>query len=100
MRGADASRREPACDLVAVRARDVAVEHDDVVLVDRELLERGVSVARDVGGDRLEAQPVADGFGEVELVLDDQHPHALSLGRGAYRRCIRFGVRPRNTRRA
>ena len=85
MRGTRRLGREPARDLVAVRAGDVAVEHDDVVLIDRELLERGVAVARDVGGDRLEAQPVADGLGEVELVLDDQHAHAPSLGRGAYR---------------
>ena len=63
-------------DLVAVRARDVAVEHDHVVGVDRELLQRGVAVAGDVGGDRLETQPIADRLGEVELVLDDQHAHA------------------------
>ena len=69
-------RREATCDLVAVRTGDVAIEHDHVVLVDGELLERSVAVAGDVRRDRLEPEPVADRLGEEELVLDDQHAHA------------------------
>ena len=63
-------------DLVAGRPGDVAVEDGDVVGVDAQQLERGVAVAGDVGRDRFQPQAVADGFGHVGLVLDDQHTHA------------------------
>ena len=51
---------------------DVPVEDGDVVGVDAQQLQRGVAVAGDVGGDRLQAQAIADGLGHVGLVLDDQ----------------------------
>ena len=56
---------------------DVAVEDGDVVGVDAQQLQRGVTVAGDVGRDRFQAQPVADGLCHVGLVLDDQHAHGL-----------------------
>jgi hypothetical protein len=64
-------------DLVAGGAGDVAVEDGDVVGVDAQQFQSGVSVAGDVCRDRLQAQAVADGLGHVGLVLDDQHTHAL-----------------------
>jgi hypothetical protein len=35
----------------------------------------GVAVTGDVGGDRCQPETVTDGFGQVGLVLDDQHAH-------------------------
>ena len=42
-------------DLVAGRARDIAVEDGDVVDVEPQQLQRGVTVTGDVGGDRFQA---------------------------------------------
>jgi hypothetical protein len=36
----------------------------------------GVAVAGDVGGDRFQPEAVTDGFGQVRLVLHDQHAHS------------------------
>ena len=66
-------------DLVTGGPGDVAVEDGDVVGVDAQQLQSGVAVAGDVGGDRLQAQAVADGVRHVGLVLDDQHAHAPML---------------------
>ena len=41
----------------------------------------GVAVTGDVGGDRFQAEAVADGFGHVGLVLDDQHTHTAAMVR-------------------
>ena len=84
-------------DLVAGGPGDVAVEDGDVVGVDAQQLQRGVAVAGDVGGDRFQAQAVADGFRHVGLVLDDQHAHAAMLRVGAYRRHIENHIRAGNT---
>src|SRR5207237_4827298 len=78
-------------DLVAGRAGDVTVEDSDVVAVDAQQLERGVAVTGDVGGDRLQAQAVADRLGQVGLILDDQHPHALHARSSTYRRRLNSG---------
>jgi hypothetical protein len=43
------------------------------------MLQRRVTVTGDVGRDRFQAQPVADGFRQVGLILDDQHTHALEV---------------------
>ena len=61
------------------RPGDVAVKDGDVVAVDAQQSESGASVTGDVGGDRLQAQAVSDGFGHEGLVLDDQHAHALAI---------------------
>ena len=65
-------------DLVAGGPGNVAVEDGDVVGVDAQQFQRGVAVASDVGRDRCQAQPIADGLCHVGLVLDDQHTHALN----------------------
>jgi hypothetical protein len=84
-------------DLVAGGPGDVAVQDGDVVGVDAQQLQRGVAVTGDVYRDRFQAQPIADGFCQVGLVLDDQHPHAPMLGAGAYRRHIENHIRGGNT---
>ena len=67
-------------DLVAGRGGDVAVEDGDVVGVDDQQLHRGGAVTGDVGGDRLQAEAVADGLRQQGFVLDQQHAHAPMLG--------------------
>jgi hypothetical protein len=74
-RGAAPGRDDPACDLVAGRPGDVAVEDGEVVGVGAEQLERGGAVAGDVGRDGLQPETVADGLRQERLVLHDQHPH-------------------------
>ena len=69
-------------DLVARRARDIAVEDRDVVGVDAQQLQRGLAVTSDVGRDRLQAQPIADRLSHVGLVLNDQHTQARILPPG------------------
>src|SRR6202022_480455 len=64
-------------DLVTGGPGNVAVEDGDVVSVDAQQLQRRVAVTGDVGGDRFQAQPVADGLCHEGLILDDQHTHAL-----------------------
>jgi hypothetical protein len=79
-------------------ARDVAVEDGDVVGVDAQQLQSGVTVTVDVGGDRLPPQAIADGLGQIGFVLDDQHTYKLSMLRaGAYRRHIENWIRAGNT---
>ena len=85
-------------DLVAGRAWDIAVEDGDVVDVDAQQLQRGVTVTGDVGGDRFQAQAIADGFCQIWLVLDDQHTHTPSMLRaGTYRPYIENRIRADNT---
>ena len=71
-------------DLVAGGAGDVAVEDGDVVGVDAQQLQSGVAVAGDVGRDRFQAQPIADGLCHVGLVLDDQHTHSSGCYESAH----------------
>ncbi len=60
-------------DLVTGGPGNVAVEDRDVVGVHAQQLQRGIAVAGDVCGDRFEAKAIADGFGQVGLVLNDQY---------------------------
>ena len=84
-------------DLVTGGPGDVAVEDGAVVGVDTQQLQRGLTVAGDVGGDRFPPQAVTDRLCQVGLVLDDQHAHKLSMLRaGAYRRRIRNHIRAGN----
>src|SRR5213078_848369 len=84
-------------DLVTGGAGDVAVEDGDVVGVDAQQLQRGVAVTGDVGRDRFQAQPVADGLCHVGLVLDDQHTRAGMVTSCAYRWHIENHIRAGNT---
>jgi hypothetical protein len=57
---------------------DVAIEHQDVVLVDGESFECCGSVVGDVDGVRLLTQPLGDRVGEPRLVLHYQYAHACA----------------------
>ena len=65
----------PAADLVAVDHGQVPVQDDDVVVVDRHLLQGAGPVADDVHGHRLTPQPGGDGLSQVLLILHDEHAH-------------------------
>ena len=60
---------------------NIAVEDGDVVGVDAQQLESGGSVTCDVGGDRFQAEPIADGSRHKGLVLDNQHTHPSNATR-------------------
>jgi hypothetical protein len=78
-RHAAAGRDDPLRDLVTARSRNVAVEHREVVRVHAQQFESSVAVARDVSGDRAEAQAITDGFRHEWLVLNDQHTQGVML---------------------
>ena len=73
---------EQAADLIAMDARQIAVEDDDVVLVDRQVTERIGAVQGDIDGHAFLAQAGGDGFGQHLVIFDDEqsHGHALSVG--------------------
>ena len=71
-----------AADLVAVYAGQVAVEHEHVVVGEREVRERVVAVERDVDGHALAAQARSDRLGQLDVILDQQYSHR-PLQRGA-----------------
>ena len=56
--------------VVAVDHGQVAVEHDDVVAVERGLFERCRSVEHDVHGHAFAAQPARDGVRQSLFVFD------------------------------
>ena len=66
---------EPAADVVAVDDRQVAVEHDGVVVDDRGAAQRRRAVERDVDRAAGLAQAARQRVGEQRLVLGDQHAH-------------------------
>jgi hypothetical protein len=63
-----------------VCAGQVPVEHDHVVGVHTDPLQRGVAVVADVHGHGQPAQPLGDGVREKLFVLHDQHTHARQSG--------------------
>jgi hypothetical protein len=70
-------RNDPPEDLVTADPGQITVEDDHVVRIDRDGFQRRVAVERQVGRDRLQPQPRLDRLGEIDLVLDDQHPHTI-----------------------
>jgi hypothetical protein len=62
-----------------VRAGDVAVQNDCVVVVHRDGGERFVAIEREVGGDGFEAKAGLQCLGQELLIFDDQYPHVRSL---------------------
>ena len=66
-------------DLVAVDAGKVAVEHDHVIVGERDAPERLAAVEREVDGHALAAQHGRHGLGEPRMILDHQHPHRSLL---------------------
>ncbi|GIF40770.1 hypothetical protein Axi01nite_50810 [Actinoplanes xinjiangensis] len=58
-----------------MHARNVPVEHADVVLVDDEPLQGGLAVVDDVDGERLQSKAFSDRVRQLNLVLDHKYPH-------------------------
>jgi hypothetical protein len=79
-RHATAAGDDASGDLVTGGPGNVPVENGDVVRVEVQQLQRGVAVTGDVGRDRFQAEAIADGVGQIGLVLDEQHTHASRLG--------------------
>ena len=73
---------ELGAELIAVHARQVAIEHDHVVLVDRGARETGRAVESDVHGHARLAQAERDRLGHLLVVLDHKHPHGRSAFHG------------------
>ena len=63
-------RDERAADLIAVHAGQVTVEHEHVVVGEREVGERVVAVERYVDGHALAAQPGGDRVGQLGVILN------------------------------
>ncbi len=61
-----------------MHARQVAVEHDHVVVVDRGTRETGRAVERDVHGHAGLAQTERDRLRHLLVVLDHKHSHGHS----------------------
>ena len=61
---------ERAADPIAVHAWQVPVEHEHVVVGERQVRERVVPVERDVDGHALAAQPCGDRVGKLGVILD------------------------------
>ena len=68
-------------NLVTRRPGDIAVKDGNVVRVNAQQLQSRVAVTRDVGRNRLQTQPIADGLCHVGLVLNDQHTQVRMLPR-------------------
>ena len=76
MRLGEPSRTSWRQTRVAVHARQVAVEHDHVVLGAGRALQGGRAVVDHVDGEPRVAQTLADPVGERDVILHDQHSHA------------------------
>jgi hypothetical protein len=62
-----------------VDARQIPIEHDDVIGVNPDPLGRGVAVIGNVDRESLAPQPLRDRVGEYVLVLDHQNPHGFMM---------------------
>ena len=101
----DAVLADPAADLEAVDAGEHQVEHDRVVLGRLRHPDRVVARARDVDRVTLLDEPAPEQARHLELVLDDQDPHAAchcrtrdeTQMRGASHDCL---IRPPYRRQA
>jgi hypothetical protein len=61
-----------------VYSGQVAIQHQDVVLVHPETFKCRISVIGDIHRHRLAPQPDRDGVGQQPFVLHDQYPHDVS----------------------
>jgi zinc D-Ala-D-Ala carboxypeptidase len=76
-RHAAAGGHDALGDLITRGPGDISIEHGDVVGVYAQHFQSGVTVIGNIGRDCFQAQPIANGFGHVGLVLDNQHTHDL-----------------------
>ena len=75
MRLGEPSRTSRAADPVAVHGRQVAVEHDHVVVGAGRALQGCRAVVDHVDGETGVAQTLADPVGQRDVILHDQHSH-------------------------
>ena len=68
--------RQQAADPVAVHGRQVAVEHDHVVVGARRALQGCCTVVDHIDGETGLVQTLADPVGQHNVILHDQHSHA------------------------
>jgi hypothetical protein len=74
-----AGGRESPADLVAVHLRQVAVQNDDVIVVEARLVEAAAAVESHIYCHALKSQAARDGGSESLLVFDDEHAHGTIL---------------------
>ena len=75
MRLGEPSRTSRSADPVAVHGRQVAIEHDHVVVGTRRALQGRRPVVDHVDGEPGVAQALADPVGQHNVILHDQDPH-------------------------
>jgi hypothetical protein len=68
--------KERSAHIIAVNARQIAIEHDDVVCLAAGFLERLRTVQRDIDRHTSITQSIGHVSGEHLVVLYDQNPHA------------------------
>ena len=66
---------EPRAHLIAMDGRQVAIEHDHVVIVDQRARQARLAVQRDIDRHPRLAQAGGDRLGQFLVVLDHKHPH-------------------------
>ena len=64
---------------IAVKAGQVAVEHDHVVVVDERARQAGLAVERDIDRHPRVTQPGRDRLGQLLIVFDHKHAHRCSF---------------------
>ena len=68
-----------AAHVVAVHAREVTIEHHDVIAQEGDMGERVRSVVGDVDGHALSPEPLGHGIGESPVIFRNQNPHRSVL---------------------
>jgi hypothetical protein len=90
-------RHERAADLVAAHVRQVAIEHEHVVVGDGDVRERRAPVVGEVNRDPLAAQPDGERLRQLHVILDEQHSHtSLPMLAGCTSRGYRPVTKPRH----
>ena len=89
--------RRPSCeegsaDVVAMGARQVAVQHHDVVVGDRQARTGVAAVEGDVDGHAFAAQPDGHRLGEHLVVFGYQHSHRSTVTAPLYEACASPGT--------
>jgi hypothetical protein len=72
---------EPRAHLIAVNGREVAIEHDHVVIVDERAGQPSPAVESDIDRYPRLAQAGGDRLCQFLVVLDHKHPHSPLLVR-------------------
>ena len=73
------ARAQFAANLETVAAGQQAIEDDQIVVVDRRLIERRLAVAAHVNGISVFAQAPRNHTRHARLIFDEQNPQTLAL---------------------